>query len=172
MKILALDPALRTGFAHSNGQRGVWLLSSDPAEHPGLRMLRLCGFIRDAYKAWGFAKLACEDAGFGSRNPAVQALHNELRGAIKGTAAELGVPVVLYVPSTIKLHTTGSGRATKDQMMAAVRTMYGVTCTDDNVADAVAILKMAEAGVRPPHEVRQRVLANRRKTKRREPKLF
>ena len=41
MKILALDPATHTGWAHSCGASGVWDLSIRRDESSGMRLIRL-----------------------------------------------------------------------------------------------------------------------------------
>lgn len=146
MNILALDPAAKCGFAHSNGQRGVWQLTGTADEHAGKRLVRLAEHIEWVRRNWGLDKLAFEDASFGSPNPAVQAMHNELRGVIKRAAAEYGIAFVAYKPTSIKAFATGKGNAKKDQMVRAAATMLGVKTEDDNVADASFVLAMAEQG--------------------------
>ena len=49
----------------------------------------------------------------------------------------------------MKAWLTGSGRASKAQMIRAVKTHFGLIVTDDNQADAICVLEMARAGV--PH---------------------
>ncbi|GMU44616.1 MAG: hypothetical protein AMXMBFR25_26020 [Lysobacterales bacterium] len=51
-----------------------------------------------------------------------------------------GVPV-----GTIKKHATGKGNASKDDVLSAMRTL-GHAPTDDNEADALALLHWAIAG--------------------------
>ena len=142
--ILALDPAMCTGFAHTNGQYGVWELGRGGAEHHGNRLIRFRDYLLEAAGKWGCDKIAFEDASFGSRNPAVQALHNELRGTIKLVAAELNVPFVGYKPSSIKKFATNYGFAKKDQMIRAAETMLGIRTQSSDVADACFILAMAQ----------------------------
>jgi Holliday junction resolvasome RuvABC endonuclease subunit len=161
-KVLALDPAATTGFAHSNGQYGTWKLAAEDTS-TGERLKDLRQRITRYVEAYGCDLLAFEDAGFGSHNPAVQALHNELRGIIKLVAAELQLKTVGYKPSSIKSFATGNGRADKRQMVQAARTMLGVTTEDDNIADALFILEMAQQGVK--YETKK---TKKRKAKRRD----
>lgn len=44
---------------------------------------------------------------------------------------------------TIKKHITGKGRASKEEVIEAVNKVYGFSVTDDNEADALAILHYA-----------------------------
>lgn len=140
-QILALDPAQRTGFAHSCGQRGVWLIGSGNE-----RLSKLRAFILDAAKAWGCQTIAAEYASFGSSHVRGQALANELLGVIKQCAAELGVPVVTYGPSSIKKFICQNGRAPKSQIIGACETWLGFRPENDDVADALAVLLMQQCG--------------------------
>lgn len=150
MKILALDPAAHCGYAHSNGKYGVWDLGNGP-DH-GLRLRRK---LLKAAEHWGIEQIASEDAGFGANNRATRAMHGERLGIIRLVAVELGVELVLYAPPTVKLHTTGSGRATKEQMIATIRTRFGIRTTNDNEADAIAIMHMAIDGIQPPAKLKR-----------------
>ena len=47
--------------------------------------------------------------------------------------------MVIMSPTTVKKHITGSGKADKKQMLAAVKEKYGVAFTDDNACDAFAL---------------------------------
>lgn len=169
--ILALDPAAATGFAHSSGRSGTWSLMAAPGEHGGNRLMRLRMAIRDVHGQLGVDLIAFEDAGFGSHNPHVKALHDELRGTIKLCAAELAIPFVAFNPMTIKRFATGSGGAMKQQMMAACERMLGIRPADDNEADALWILCMAAQGYRqPPSQAKLRKATKKRG--RRDAKLF
>ena len=139
--ILALDPANITGYAHSAGHRGVWVLGAGPE-----RLQRLRDFITDAFRAWGFKLVAFEGSSFGSHNQATKAAHNELRGVIRLVAADLRAETVEYNPLSIKAWACGNGHAKKDQMIRAAKTMLGIVTDSDNIADAAFILAMAQAG--------------------------
>lgn len=172
MKILAIDPASVCGFAHSDGHYGTWQLQSGADDHPGRRLERLREHIYAAQRSWGIDAVAFEDASFGSPNPNVQAMHNELRGVIKLVAAELDLKVIgPFHPTTIKSFATGSGRAKKHDMIRAAETQLGIRTTDDNVADALFILELAKhprQWAQSPKKVKRRIRAERK----REPKLF
>src|SRR5690606_27882623 len=94
-RILALDPANRTGFAHSCGVHGLWQLNTGgDGEHPGLKLQRLMDNIRLIAKRHGIDEIAFEDASFGSNNRNTAASHNAYKGAIILAALEIGsVPV-------------------------------------------------------------------------------
>lgn len=142
MNVLAIDPANRFGFYHTDGYFGSESIDRY-GDHPGQRLLRFSKWIRDTLKNHKTDLIAAEDASFGSHNPSVQASHNELLGIIKLVAAESNIEVRLFNPMTIKVFATGSGRADKKQMMRAAKTHYGLEIHDDNVADALFIRELA-----------------------------
>jgi Holliday junction resolvasome RuvABC endonuclease subunit len=71
---------------------------------------------------------------------------HEVAGAIRCAARLFELPCYCHAPSTIKVSVLGKGggHAKKDQMIAAVRTIFGVACSQ-HAADALAA---AVAGVR------------------------
>lgn len=170
LKLLALDPATKTGWAHSNGNSGTWNLG--PAEDgQGRRLIRLRAHIHGVHRMFGIDKIYSEAASFGSINPNTQAFHNELRGVIRMVAEEIGASFHEHHPTTIKAFATGNGRADKEQMMAACWKLLGVNPIDDNHADALWILDMAKRGyVPPPSEAKKRKAL--KKFYKKQPKLF
>lgn len=142
--ILALDPAAKTGFAHSNGASGTWLITHPMDTHAGARLLRLKKLIVEAIDKWGCSFIAVESASFGSHNPAVQAMHNENAGVIKLIAAERRIRIRFFSIQDIKIYATGKGNAEKEQMMRACQTLLHRTPADDNEADAIWICELAQ----------------------------
>lgn len=172
MTILALDPANNTGFAHSDGHRGVWHLVASKTEHAGDRLNRLADYIRGAFDQWGFDSIAFEDASFGSPNPNIQAMHNELAGIIKAVAAQCDVACRGVKPASIKKFATGNGRAKKHEMIRAAKVKLGIEVTSDDEADALWILAFAQAGF-PQAESKVKAKPARRATKKaKAPTLF
>jgi Holliday junction resolvasome RuvABC endonuclease subunit len=66
-----------------------------------------------------------------------------VRGAVTGWAAQRGAEVVEVSPQEAKRRLTGNGKATKRQMVAAVRARFGVLVGQD-AADAVGMALVAE----------------------------
>lgn len=180
MITLALDPSrTATGYYHTAGHYGVWHLTVSGSEHHGNALVRLRDHLRRAFDEWGFDRLAFEEGSFGSHNPNIQAVHNELRGVIKLVAAELGVPFRGFNPATLKKFATGNGRAKKPQMIRAAETMLGVLTTDDNIADAAFVHALAQAvWTRPTVEgaddlpAKKAKRSSRRPRRTREARLF
>lgn len=144
MNILGIDPANRLGAAHSDGYRDVIELARGGDVHPGQRLIRFSNWLEETLDAHKTELIAAEDASFGSHNPAIQAMHNQLLGVLLLVAAEYGIEVKLFFPGTIKAFATGNGRADKSQMVWACKTHFGIEPRDDNEADAIFILELAK----------------------------
>lgn len=172
MRILGLDPAKLCGWCWSDGadrKYGVWDLSGGAGEQRGAVLDRLIAFIADIGKAYGVDLIAFEEASKGSHNPAVQAQHNELAGAIEWAAFKFGVPTRRINPMTLKKFATGDGRAPKPQLIAAAKTHYGIITASSDVADAVFVCELARQDQRKAETMkRARPIVRRVK----EPRLF
>ncbi len=141
MRILALDPAENTGWAHSNGQFGFWPLRLQGAPLAD-QHVKLEQYLERAIGQMGCDVIATENAGFGSPNPEVQARHNERLGIIRLVAGRHGLTVHTFHPSNIKSFATGDGRAEKRDMIAALKRHHNITVTSDDEADAIWILEL------------------------------
>lgn len=141
MNILALDPANKCGFAHSNGEHGVWHLGKGELGQQHAELVRL---LDDAIERWSCNMIATENAGFGSRNPEVQAMHNERLGIIRMIAHKHGAKLIAFSPMTIKAFATGHGHAKKPQMVAACRRLLDLNVVSEDEADAIWILELAK----------------------------
>lgn len=170
MTILALDPAAKCGFAHSNGESGVWQITSSRDTEPGDRLERFRSLLYWAKRKWDFDCLAYEDAIMGANNFETAGMHAELRGVVKLVAKEMGVRTVSVPPSTLKAWAVNNGRAKKDHMIRGLRTVYGISVSDHNQADAIWVLKWASQDQIPerPKVVKQR----RGRVAKSEPRLF
>lgn len=162
-RILALDPATRTGWAWGDGSHpiyGVWNLGVEG------RFAVLRHGIEDIARHRGIDLLAYEDAGFAAKGQQrVAAFHSELRGAIKAVGAELNVPTLAINPTSLKKFATQNGHAKKVQMIAACKTILGIETRDDNEADALWVLAYARA-YRPEWAPEKK---RKKKSKRKEP---
>ncbi len=63
----------------------------------------------------------------------------QARGVALAAAARAGLPVFEYAPSEVKLAFTGSGRASKDQMLRTAHALLGVGTGSADEADALAL---------------------------------
>lgn len=150
---LGLDPANRCGWAYLDHKThttefGTWKLRHTSDNHAGRRLERLRRNLFLFHRMRGIDVIGYEEAGFGSKLAKTQASHNELIGVIKLCAAELEIPTHGYVPTTLKKWFTGSGRASKEQMISVARNTYSFNVTSDDEADAIAVLERLKSDLK------------------------
>ena len=143
--ILATDLATRLGYAHSDGESGVVQLTGTTAE----KLESLYDWLNRTIDRLGCTLFAHEDAARVSNNQATHLFHGQILGVVTLVCRQRRIPIWTIHPTTLKAWLTGSGRAKKDQMIRAVKTMFGVNCEDDNQADAIAVLNAAMQGIKP-----------------------
>ena len=144
MKILALDPATVTGWAHSNGPSGIWDLSIRRDESKGMRLIRLNRMLREIHESVGIDLLVYEAArNAGPKMQGALVVQAELQGVIKLFCESNGIEFIGLSPSEIKKHATGKGNANKVAMVAAAKERFKIEIIDDNHADALHILHYA-----------------------------
>lgn len=144
--LLALDLGARTGWAlWQSGvvTSGVWDLaksSNSRFEGHGMRYIRFVRLLKELPEPY---IISFEEV---RRHLGVDAAHayggfvSHLTSFCDGKTPQIpyeGVPV-----GTIKKRATGSGRASKDDMVEACRKHLGIDPEDDNEADALWILVM------------------------------
>ncbi len=142
MRILAIDPATRCGWAHSDGMGGTWDLSIRRDESAGMRLLRLSGKLSEVRDSVGVDIVAYEAA----RNAAPKmqgalVVQATLQGVIVHWCEQHAIEYRGYSPSEVKKHATGKGNAGKAHMVAAAVEKFGAV-EDDNHADALWILDL------------------------------
>ena len=76
---------------------------------------------------------------FAGVSPRSALVLGEARGVALAVAAREGLPVFEYQPSEVKLAFTGSGRASKEQMLRSARALLGVDARLSDEADALAV---------------------------------
>ena len=166
--ILAIDPALATGWAHSAGVHGVWRLDIAGTEHDGRRLVRMEQHMIEVHERYGVEHVAFEMAAYGSPHPATRQFHDMLAGVIIATAAKIGAAFTPYDPKTIKKFWTTSGNASKQDMLRHCRINGYEGITDDNEADAIAILELAHSDARNKRRLAEAIRTNANtKTRRR-----
>jgi len=142
--ILALDPATICGWAHSSGEHGVWDLTSRDL---GGVLRKMESALFSIHDRLGVRHIAYEDSFYGAINANTKLFHGATRGVIRMVAFDINASHRGYSPSTIKKQATGRGRdVSKDDMVEACRTQFGIEPSDHNAADAIWILYMARQG--------------------------
>ncbi len=143
MKILAIDPATKCGWAHSDGASGVWNCAPLRDESAGMRLIRFRSKLREILEGAGIDLVVFEAA----RNVFHQGalvVQSELQGVLKLFCEENKINYRGFSPSEIKKHATGKGNAGKEQMLSAARLKFSkIKILDDNHADALWLLDLA-----------------------------
>lgn len=142
MRILSLDLATRTGFAHTDGTVGA--KQFDWAGKPnGYRWIEFYNWLINMLGMHDTEVIAYEASVFqkGHAGHVANALVACLEIAcVRHTKRHLRMKG--YAVSTIKKHATGSGRATKEDMLAAAQ-KRGMDLKDHDALDALFLLDLA-----------------------------
>lgn len=144
MKILAIDPATKCGWAVNEPQAsGTWNLSVRRDESDGMRLIRLESKLAAIDEAGGIDLVVFEAARHGA--PKMQGalvVQAQFQGVLKAWCLRRQIPYRAYSPTEIKKHATGRGNANKDAVLLAARDRWP-GCKDDNEADALWLLDLA-----------------------------
>lgn len=145
MTICALDLATTTGYAsvsHGIVMSGTFKCRQSSKEPWGLCFLRFKRWLREWLIQEKPDKLYYEEVMRFSSSAAAKA-YCGLRALTLMECEAHGVEVIGAAVGTIKKSFTGKGNATKQDMIDAACVKYGNHITDDNEADALAILSLA-----------------------------
>ncbi|MCE8595675.1 hypothetical protein [Bacteroides fragilis] len=136
--ILALDIATFTGY-YSIHEAGTWNFTeskhrNDNKQHKDFRDT-LMEFIRK----YGIQRIVAEDVNVNNHFFDMRKL-SEFRGILLEVCDELNLPEPQFINvSSLKKWATGSGRASKREMIEACRSRFNYQPADDNEADAFLI---------------------------------
>jgi crossover junction endodeoxyribonuclease RuvC len=147
-KIVGIDPGLRvTGYSilsvQSSGvvvhEAGV--IRVNPQQPLANRLSELYDGIREVLATENVMEVALEQLFSHYKRPKTAILMGHARGVICLAAAQRGVKVTDYEPTRVKRLITGSGRASKEQIQAAVCREFRLAHPPEphDVADAMAI---------------------------------
>ena len=143
--VLAIDLGTRTGWAALTQGKVVhgWVdLKPKRFEGGGMRFLRFKQWLGEVSSSVGdIQAVYFEEV---RRHLGVDAAHTYggLMATLTAWCEHHQIPYSGVPVGTIKLHATGKGNANKDAMVAAMQAL-GHPVTDDNEADALAILHWA-----------------------------
>lgn len=146
--ILALDLGTTTGWALAS-RDGIITSGSQPFkpqrfEGGGMRFLRFKRWLTDIKQCNdGFDQVVFEEV---RRHIGVDAAHayGGFMGQLTAWCEHHQIPYQGIPVGTIKKHATGKGNASKEEMVASVRAR-GHNPVDDNEADAIALLYLAQS---------------------------
>lgn len=103
--------------------------------------------------------IGLEEYGFGTRGRAFKL--GELGGVIKLAIYERGTCPIILRPGQIKKFLTGKGNTEKNLMLMNIYKKYGVSCENDNEADALVGAKILKA----KYEIEKKIKKKRDFTK-------
>jgi crossover junction endodeoxyribonuclease RuvC len=151
-RILGLDPGLQvTGYAVVEAtpqgpvhrEAGVIRSAHDGRDTSELadRVKVLYDSLVEILDEWKPGVLAVEQLYAHYDHPRTAILMAHARGCYFLAAAQRGIPTVSYAPARVKKTITGHGRATKEQMQAAIQRELNLAKLPEphDVADALAI---------------------------------
>ena len=151
MRIMGIDPGLQTtGYGVIEaGPAGVsvceaGVVRAAPGREPAdmaRRLRTLYDGIHEVLVQWSPAVLVVEQLYAHYDHPRTAVLMAHARGVFFLAGAQAGIPVLSYAATKVKKLVTGSGRAGKEQMQAAVAREFGLPGPPEphDVADALAI---------------------------------
>lgn len=144
MKILAFDPAEKFGWAigdNNSNQHGMWDFKLKRDENFAFKLIRFKEKLMKLYYAEKPDFIVYERVS-GINSAAIMS-HSKFVAIIEVFCTENNIPFKGYSASEIKKHATGIGNAGKKEMLKVAIKKYGYRGNDDNVADAICLLKLA-----------------------------
>lgn len=142
--VLALDLATKTGWAvrlrDGSVHSGTYDASSK-SDHAGQRFVNFRRFLVDLIGKYDVHHVVYEDVRRHVSNTSAH-VHGGLKAIMLMICCQSSVPVSFKGVGTIKKHWTGKGNAGKEQMVSEA-CKRGYSPSDDNEADALAILSLA-----------------------------
>ncbi len=141
IKVLALDLATKTGWAHSCGISGVQDFAPRRGDSPGMRWLAFRAWLNRVLDDAPADVIAYEQAHH--RGGAATHVAHSLIGMTEAVASERGIEITNRHTATIKKHALGTGRGDKDKMWGAAGKKWPHRIfIDDNEVDAAWLLDL------------------------------
>ncbi len=147
MIILGIDPGLQIcGYAVIEADRGrdkiieAGVFRTDSSAALEVRLNQIAEDTRDLLEKFAPGVVAVEELYSHYKHPKTAILMGHARGVILAQAAQAGAAVKSYAATRIKKSLTGNGRADKQQMQEAIRTVFDLAELPEpaDVADALA----------------------------------
>lgn len=141
MSVLAIDLGTTTGWALRSGAAtisGSQNLKGGRFEGGGMRFLRFKSWLAEVHSRTPLKAVFYEEVRAHKGTDAAH-IYGGLQATLTAFCEEMKIPYEGVPVATIKKSATGKGNAGKPQMIAAVRKL-GFEPTDDNEADAIALL--------------------------------
>ncbi len=148
MKIIAFDLGKNFAFAHNLGGKlntKHIVLKGDSRAH---RLGYLNQYLTDLFEITDVLEAVIYETPFARGRDATRSLWG-IAGIIEACASNANLPVVDAAVPTIKKFATGHGKGAKTDMIAAAQ-KFGYKGANEHEADAVCLLKYAEANLEWP----------------------
>lgn len=143
MNILAIDQSLccsGVAFLNENEPNSFGMTTIEPGKlRDEARLLSIRTDLDTLVESNAINLVIMESYAFGQGSSAYSL--GELGGLIKMYCLDKDLPLFVMPIQTHKMFTTGKGNTKKDLMLKEVYKRYQIDITNDNVADAVSILK-------------------------------
>lgn len=146
MRILAIDPGIQCGFA-INIQPiifGHWNLKPHRFESGGMRYIRFRNYLEEIYQSQKIDLIVFEEIVFHITSLSAQ-VYGALVSHLMVWAEEKKIEYAGVNPGTWKKHLSGKGNSNKFRVVEAIRNKYNLDVKTFDEADAIGILKWAEA---------------------------
>ena len=153
MYILALDLGTKCGWADSKGYSGVWHLKPSTHESAGERYRKFEMFLKEEISSHQINFIVYEEV---HRHIGTEAAHvyGGLMAILQLICCGKGIEYKGVGVGTIKKHATGSGSASKEEMIkSAIQKFKRINVVDDNHADALHLLDYAQKIIFPTNEL-------------------
>jgi crossover junction endodeoxyribonuclease RuvC len=142
--VLGIDPgSRRCGYGVVAREGGRLTIVASGVLAPGAlpvaeRLAHILDGLGEVIARTRPAEVAVEQVHCGA-SPRSALVLGQARGVALAVSARAGLPVFEYQPMEVKLAFTGSGRASKEQMVRTARALLGVDVERDDEADAIAL---------------------------------
>jgi Holliday junction resolvasome RuvABC endonuclease subunit len=142
IKVLAIDPASKLGWAIDRMKYGVWDLRTRKDESMGMKLIRMEAKLQELFEMEHFNLLIYERPGGRNKLPIIH--QSKMIGVMEQWCEKNGVQYRSYSATEIKKFATGKGNAGKPAMILAAQKKLGYTGEDDNEADAMWLLELCK----------------------------
>ena len=143
IKILSLDVASVTGWAVSRLEYGTWDFKTRKDESMGMKLVRLRSKLDEFKNLMDFNLIVYERPAGRFKNAIIH--EAKLLGLIEEWCETNKIEYRAYSATEIKMFATGKGSAGKPAMIKAAKDKYGYSGSDDNEADALHMLELAQS---------------------------
>ena len=142
IRILSLDIASVTGWAVSETEYGTWDFKTRKDESMGMKLIRFRSKLNEVLQLINFNLIVYERAA--GRFKAAIIHEAKMIGLVEEWCEESKIAYRAYSATEIKKFATDKGNAGKPLMIAAAKEKLGYEGNDDNEADALWMLKIAQ----------------------------